>query len=170
MRHLILFCLLAAGMALAAESSSPVQDFYSKVAVAGLAEVEAGKLAQRKGSSRGVREFGSMMVADHGAANAKLKSLAARKNVKLPEQPDAEHQKARAELEAANGPAFDAAYIKNQVAGHEAVEALLKKEIESGKDADARAFAREILPTVSEHLKTARELASPNRQAAPGGR
>jgi putative membrane protein len=161
MRQLMLVCLLAVSTALAAESSSPDQAFYAKVAVAGLAEVEAGKLAQRKGASRGVREFGSMMVADHSLANTKLKSLAARKNVKLPAEPDAEHQKAQSELETANGAAFDAAYIKNQIAAHEAAEALLKKEIESGKDADAKAFAQELLPTVSEHLKTARELASP---------
>ena len=169
MQHLLLIGLLAAGTALAAEPSSPDRDFYRKVAVAGMAEVEAGRLAQRKGSSRPVREFGSMMVADHGEANARLKALAARKNVELPGELDASHREAKAELEAVSGAEFDAAYVKHRIAAHQSAVALLKKQIESGKDADAKAFAQEILPTVSEHLKTVRELESPNLQAAPGG-
>jgi len=38
--------------------------------------------------------------------------------------------------------------------------ALLKQQIESGTDAEAKAWAREAPPTVTEHLKRARELAT----------
>ena len=48
---------------------------------------------------------------------------------------------------------------------HEQTVALLKKEIASGQDADAKAFAQSILPTVRAHLKAAHSLAA--AQAAP---
>ena len=50
--------------------------------------------------------------------------------------------------------------MQAQVADHEATESLLKQQIESGTDAEAKAWAREALPTVTEHLKRARELAT----------
>jgi putative membrane protein len=148
----------------AADSSTPAANaasdhsFYAKATAGGMAEVEAGKLAQTKGSSSAVREFGAMMVRDHTTASEKLKQIAARKNVTLPTEPDEKHKAMKRELEAVSGQAFDAAYIKGQIADHEATEALLKQEIESGTDADAKAWATATLPTVSAHLKQARGL------------
>ncbi|MGL1585774.1 DUF4142 domain-containing protein, partial [Vibrio parahaemolyticus] len=46
--------------------------------------MDAGTLAQNKGSSQAVKDFGAMMVKDHSAANDKLKSIAAGENVTLP--------------------------------------------------------------------------------------
>jgi predicted outer membrane protein len=37
---------------------------------------------------------------------------------------------------------------------------LLETEISSGQDADAKAFAESVLPTVKHHLRAVRELAS----------
>ena len=50
--------------------------------------------------------------------------------------------------------------MQAQVADHEATESLLKQQIESGTDAEAKAWAREALPTVTAHLKRARALAT----------
>jgi predicted outer membrane protein len=57
---------------------SPDQDFFKHAAEGGIAEVEAGKLAQSKGNSQAVKDFGAMMVKDHTDANAKLESMGAR--------------------------------------------------------------------------------------------
>ena len=134
------------------------QSFLNKAAEGGLAEVDAGKLAQSKGASKEVRDFGAMMVADHSKANEKLKGVAARKNVKLPAELNETHKVMKRELEAASGQAFDAAYIKGQIADHEAVKELLAEEIQSGTDADAKTLAKEMLPTVKSHLSRAREI------------
>jgi putative membrane protein len=142
-----------------AQQPNPDQAFYMQAAEGGMAEVEAGKLAQAKGNSAAVKDFGSQMVADHGKANAKLKSIAANKQVMLPSAPSAEHQTMKKKLEGLTGAAFDAAYVQGQVADHEKVAALLEKEIASGKDADAKAFAMETLPTVKAHLAMAQKLA-----------
>ena len=159
-RLLMMAVLLSAGSAYAADPATADRDFYAKAAAGGMAEVETGKLAQVKGNSGAVREFGEMMVRDHTKANDKLKQIAGRKNIELPTEPDAKHKAKKQELEAASGAAFDSAYMEAQVADHEATESLLKRQIESGTDAEAKAWAREALPTVTAHLKRARALAT----------
>ena len=159
-RLLTMAVLLVAGSAYAADPTAADRDFYAKAAAGGMAEVQTGKLAQVKGNSAAVREFGEMMVRDHTKANDKLKQVAGRKNIELPTEPDATHKAKKQELEAASGAAFDTAYMRAQVADHEATESLLKEEIESGTDAEAKAWAREVLPTVTAHLKRARALST----------
>jgi len=157
-RLLMMAVLLSTGSAYAADPATADRDFYAKAAAGGMAEVETGALAQVKGNSGAVREFGEMMVRDHTEANDKLKQIAGRKNIELPTEPDAKHKAKKQELEAVSGAAFDTAYIQAQVSDHEATESLLKRQIESGTDPEAKAWAREALPTVTAHLKRAREL------------
>jgi len=167
-RLLMMAVLLVAESAYAADPATADRDFYAKATAGGMAEVETGALAQVKGNSPWVREFGEMMVRDHTKANDKLKQIAGRKNVKLPTEPDEKHQAKKQELEAASGAAFDRAYMQAQVADHEATESLLKQQIESGTDAEAKAWAREALPTVTAHLKRARALATSTASGETG--
>lgn len=146
---LLLISVAASSMALAA---SPDKGFYVKAAKVGMAEVETGKLAQQKGSTEAVRSFGAKMVEDHTAANEKLMALAASKQVKLPKDMDFKHKIMAKSLGAKSGADFDKAYIKGQIADHKATIALFEREISSGKDAEAKAFATASLPVVKSHL------------------
>jgi len=60
-------------------------DFMVKAASGGMLEVELGKLAQSNGGRQGVKDFGAMMVEDHGKGGETLKSLAASKRIVLPD-------------------------------------------------------------------------------------
>ena len=46
------------------------QTFITKAIEGNLAEIQLGQLAQQKGASDGVRNFGQQLVADHSAANS----------------------------------------------------------------------------------------------------
>jgi putative membrane protein len=59
-----------------------------------------------------------------------------------------------------SGGVFDKSYIKSQVKAHQATIALFKKEIASGEDSDARAFASATLPTLRTHLKKINSIAT----------
>jgi len=59
-----------------------------------------------------------------------------------------------------SGANFDKSYVESQLKAHEKTENLLEKEISSGQDADAKAFAQSVLPTIKEHLQAVRTLAS----------
>src|ERR1700760_2091982 len=56
------------------------QQFAVDAADAGMTEVQAGQLAQQKGMSKDVKDYGAMMVKDHTDAADKLKAVAATKN------------------------------------------------------------------------------------------
>lgn len=140
-------------------ASDPDSKFYHTLAQGGLDEVELGKLAEQKASDSKVREFGAMMVKDHEKANEELKSLAASKDIKLPEHVSPSQEAGRTKLHALQGSSFDKSYVKSQIAAHEDTVKLLNKEIESGQDADAKAFAQKVLPTVQSHLQAIKEIA-----------
>jgi len=154
-------CLIVVIPALAwSADKNPDQDFFKHAAAGGIAEVEAANLAQSKGNSQAVRDFGAMMVKDHTEANEKLRSIAAGENIVLPDSPGATQVPSKAELKVLKGDAFDRAYIKNQVTAHEQTVSLFKKEIASGGDTRAKAFAKETLPTVEAHLRKLRDIAA----------
>jgi putative membrane protein len=159
-KHALVYLLVLSPLTVWGADKNPDETFFKHAAEGGIAEVEAGKLAQSKGHSDAVKEFGAMMVKDHEAANTKLKSIAAGENVDLPGTSSAQQMASKGKLEVLTGETFDKAYIKNQITAHEKTAALFKKEIASGSDAQAKAFAKETLPTVQAHLKKIKEIAS----------
>ena len=160
MKFVILATLAAAAPLAFAADNSPDTSFYRTLAQGGMAEVDLGKLAGQKSNDPKVKSFAEMMVKDHSAANQKLESLASSKHVALPKTLDASHEATKTKLEALSGNSFDKSYIESQLKAHEKTVSLLETEISSGHDADAKAFAESVLPTVKHHLDAVRELAS----------
>jgi len=145
--------------ALALGANSPDSSFYKHAAEAGMGEVELGKLAEAKAADTSVKDFAAMMVKDHTQANEELKKLAASKDIKLPGGPGTANDAKKLELKALSGEHFDKSYVSNQVKAHKDTIDLLNKEISSGQDADAKAFAQKILPTVQSHLSAIEKIA-----------
>jgi putative membrane protein len=141
-------------------ASNPDASFYKNAAEAGIAEVDAGHLAQDKGKSQQVKDFGAMMVKDHSAANEKLQSLASSKSITLPTSASVGQMATKAKLDVLSGDTFDKSYVKGQISAHRDTIALFRKEIGSGQDADAKAFATATLPTVRAHLKAITAIAT----------
>jgi putative membrane protein len=134
-------------------ASNPDALFYKDAAEGGIAEVAAGLLAQEKGNSQPVKDFGAMMVKDHSAANEQLQSLAASKNITLPTRTSVGRMATKAKLDVLSGDTFDRSYVKSQISAHRQTIDLFHKEMSFGQDADAKAFAAATLPTVRSHLK-----------------
>lgn len=165
MRKLLALIALLPAFALAA-TENPDHDFYTKAAAGGMQEVEMAKLAEQNAKSAQVKSFAEMMVKDHTAANDKLKNLAATKGVPLPEELSTTQKASVDTLKMHSSSDFDDAYIKAQIDAHEDTVALLQKEISNGKDADARAFASKMLPTVQQHLEKIKEISASNKVSA----
>ena len=145
---------------LTAADKSPDQSFYKKAAEGGISEVELGNLAQEKGQSQAVKDFGAMMVKDHSAANDKLKSVAAAKGIELPTSSSVGQMGTKAKLKVLSGDSFDKSYIKSMVSDHEEDIKEFETEAQSGQDPDAKAFASATLPTLKAHLKKIRSIAA----------
>jgi putative membrane protein len=154
------FALMLSLPMIALAATNPDASFYKSAAEGGLAEVDAGHLAQDKGNSQQVKDFGAMMVKDHSAANEKLQALASSKSITLPTSPSVAQMANKAKLDVLSGNAFDKSYVKGQISAHRQTVALFRKEISAGQDADAKAFASATLPTVKAHLKAISAIAA----------
>jgi putative membrane protein len=149
--------LLVATSALA---DSPDSTFYKNAAEGGMSEVELGQLAQEKATNPAVKDFGAMMVKDHSAANMKLKTLAASKQVVLPESPSVMQKASKTKLDMMSGDSFDKSYVKGMIEDHKSDIKEFQKEASEGKDPQARAFAAATLPTLQMHLRKIQSIAA----------
>jgi putative membrane protein len=139
------------GVAASADSTS----FMAKAAVGGLLEVELGKMAALKGVDSKVKEFGALMVKDHGKANQELMAIAKQKNNgSLPSVLPAKEQAHVDEMNKMTGKDFDKHYISMMVEDH--VEDLkLFKTASSNPDTTISKFAGKLLPILEGHHKLA---------------
>lgn len=132
--------------------------FLKDSALGGMTEVELGKLAAQKASSDAVKQFGQRMVDDHSKANEQLKQVAGRSNIEVPAALDSKHQSRVDKLAKLSGPAFDKAYVKDQVKDHERDVDDFKSEAQGGSDPNVKQFAMKTLPTLQEHLSAVKDL------------
>ena len=139
--------------------SSSDKKFLVAAAGSGLYEVKVSELAAGKTNSAKVKEHAQMLVKDHKAANEKLQALAERKGVALPTDVPPAKQAKIDNLDKKMGTAFDKAYIEDVgIKDHRADIALFEKQERTASDADVKAFAKQTLPTLKEHLAHARQL------------
>jgi putative membrane protein len=132
--------------------------FILKAADAGMTEVELGKIAEKNGQKADVKSFGGQMVKDHGAANDKLISVAAKMNGTVPDKVSAQHQAAIDKMSKMSGAEFDTAYVNAMVEDHEKVAAEFEKARGEVKNEDLKKFIDDTLPVVKGHLKMAKEM------------
>ena len=158
-----MFALSAFGVASAQEvalaTDSPDAKFLTDAARGDVAEIKLGQLAQQKGESEGIREFGKMLEEDHSKAGKKTAELAKDLNVIPPAQPSAEQMQKYAALERLSGTEFDKEFVAEMVKGHQEEIAKYEKGAESSNSKVAK-LAEDTLPTLQHHLATAQSLQS----------
>lgn len=135
------------------------KEFVTKVARAGLAEVNLSNLAATRTRNPQVGEFARQMIADHTRANRELIALANRKGIALPEKMDEKHQKLWDKLGKMDATEFDHAFMEGMVKDHEEAVQLFETESKEGKDAELKEWAGRTLPVLKKHLEMARDIA-----------
>jgi putative membrane protein len=134
------------------------------VVTANAIDIEAGKLAVTKGSSKEVKDFAQRMVTDHSAVNKQAGDLAKKLGV-TPKDNDTSKglMKGAKEnitnLNGATGADFDKKYVDHEVAYHEAVlSALDKTLIPSAQNAELKALMVKVRPAFVAHLEHAKHM------------
>lgn len=115
-------------------------------------EIELGKLAQTKSKNADIQALGKMMVDEHMKSSEETKALATTKNITLPAALTDKGQEAYKDLNDKTGNDFDKAYADMMVDGHEKTIEKMEKASENAADADIRAWAAKMLPTLRKHL------------------
>lgn len=160
MRKLILIILLGFGAAAKAQAPDPdttAKHFLIMASIGNLQEAQSGKLAVQKANHADVKSFGQMMVTDHGSGEQKLLLLAKSKNIQLPD-PATATPPFDINLSKASGDDFDRMYIHAMVSGHRSTVMMFQNYAVTGKDADVKAFAQKMLPTLKAHLEAIKAL------------
>jgi putative membrane protein len=157
--------LAAAFPALAQKGPSDPQIAHI-VVTANQVDIDAGKLAEKKGSTADVKAFGKQMVTDHTGVNKQAVALAKKLGVK-PEDNDTSRSLASggkenlAALGKLKGAAFDKAYVDHEVAYHEQVlQAIDQTLVPNAQNAELKALIVKVRPAFEAHLQHAKMLQS----------
>jgi putative membrane protein len=100
---------------------SDAQGFINDLTIAGLTEVQLGKMAMERAAQADVKAFGQMMVKDHSQAGDELKQVAAQLAIQPPAQLDQKHKDLVDKLSKLQGAEFDREYVNAMVQGHQEV-------------------------------------------------
>jgi putative membrane protein len=153
-------CAMSLGVAFAQEDAE--SKFLTDAVRGDLAEVKLGELAQERGQSEGIREFGEMLVEDHSSALKKTAELAKDLEVIPPALPSAEQTEKHDALARLSGTEFDQRFAAEMVKGHQEEIAKYEKQAQSG-DSKVAKLAEDLLPKLKEHLAMAQRLESGER-------
>jgi putative membrane protein len=134
------------------------------VVTANQVDIDAGKLAQSKGSNAEVKEFGERMVTDHTGVNKAASDLATKLKLTPKDNPTSQSLKEGGEknlqkLKGLSGAAFDKAYVDHEVAYHQQVlDALDKTLIPNAKNAELKSLLQKSRPAFVAHLEHAKQI------------
>lgn len=127
--------------------------FVTNAAISDMYEIQAGEIAQRKGQSATVKEFGKMMVADHTAMSNVMKPLITAAGQTAPTGLDERRKGMIDNLNAAAAGDFDKVYLDQQEAAHNEALALMRGYAENGDDAGLKEAAAKAAPKIQTHLE-----------------
>ena len=134
--------------------------FAMKAANGGMMEVDLARWAQEHASSAKVKEFATMLVADHSMANEQLKAIAVSRNITLPATVEGEMKQHMDEMMAVKGAAFDKAYVNMMVDDHNKDVADFEKASRDLADVELRKFAAKTLPVLQKHQAAIKSIKS----------
>jgi putative membrane protein len=155
--------LLALPAVAAAQAPNDAQ-IAAIVVTANQVDIDAGKLAETHGSTAEIKAFGKQMVTDHSGVNKQATVLVTKLKVKPEDNPTSESLKAGGQknitaLKVLKGPAFDKAYIDNEVTYHQQViDALDKTLIPNASNAELKALLVKVRPAFVAHLEHAKKI------------
>jgi len=126
-------------------------------------DMETGAIAEKKGTTKEIREFGAMLVHDHKVVRQQGRDLAKKLGVHPTPPKDfamaKDHASALRTLHAANGKAFDRAFLEHEVAFHKAViDAVTTTLLPALQNAEARALVTKVAPAFKAHQDAAQNL------------
>ncbi|CCD94297.1 conserved exported hypothetical protein [Bradyrhizobium sp. ORS 375] len=151
--------LLVVGSAAAApKGQSPAKDqhFMTEAIQGDLSEVNMGKLAQQKGQSDQVKQFGQALQQDHGEHLQKAQQLASQNGMQAPSQPSKKQLAVYNKLEGLSGDRFDRAFAQAMVRDHQ--EDIKKYQKEASANSPLSDFAQQTVPVLQKHLDMAKSL------------
>ena len=153
---MVAILVLSATSAFAAKSPT---DFITDAIQGDNSEIMLGQMAEQRGGSQQVKDFGKTLVTDHTTAKEQASIVAKALGVTPTDKPTAEAKDEQKKLSTMSGDGFDHEFASYAVTDH-------KKDIQEfqdqakGENGQTSALATKQLPVLHEHLKMAQAIVS----------
>jgi putative membrane protein len=128
-----------------------MNDFAEKAAIGGMMEVESSAKMIKFTENPDIQTLATMMVKDHGAANAELKEIAKKEKLNLPQSLPADKVEKLNELSALKEEEANRYYAALMVKEHAEAVALFTTASQHETNPALKAFAAKHLPTLKAH-------------------
>lgn len=129
------------------------RDFVTRVRLAGLWEQPAGQQAEQKGTTQAVRTAGEHLVKGHTFLDARVRDVAARLRLALPDEPNAQQRQWLATLDAAQGEEYDRDFANLLRSAHGKVFTLVAQVRATTRNSLVRTLADDANAVVLDHIK-----------------
>jgi putative membrane protein len=139
--------------------AADLSTLLNKTNVINYEEVQMAKTATDKaGDNQPLLTFAATLKGDHEANEDAVTALSRQKGVKIDPTPADADDNTKV-LEKLDGAAFNAAFLKDEISGHEeALDYLKQAQSEFSGDRDAEIYIEQTIPIVKAHLEMAKGL------------
>lgn len=140
-----------------------------------LMEIDMGRLAQRKGTTAAIKDYGKMLITDHQKSEIDLASLAKRRGQHIPKssamndtdkQDMKDNDAAIKHLKSLKGSDFDRELLTMSAQGHDKELARVDISISQVNDSELKSMLVDMKPVLQRHADQARDLVKGNAQAS----
>ncbi|MXM66448.1 DUF4142 domain-containing protein [Streptomyces sp. HUCO-GS316] len=129
------------------------REFVTKVRLAGLWELPAGQQAQQQGTTEAVRTAGQHLIEGHAFLDARVRDVAAKLGLELPNQPNDQQKQWLATLDTAQGTEYDRQFANILRLAHGKVFSVVAQVRAATRNSLVRALADDANTTVLDHIK-----------------
>lgn len=126
-------------------------------------DIETGKLAEKKGSTKEVRDFGAMLARDHTNVRQQGRDLAKKLSVTPTPPKDfamaKDHAAAMKKLQSLSGKEFDKSFLQHEVDFHKAViDAVTTTLLPALQNQEVKNLVTTVAPAFQAHEAAAQNL------------
>ncbi len=139
-------------------SDTAVLNFVQKAMSGSMMEIELGNMAATNATNNRVKNFGSMMVADHTQASNELRQLVGNNSAQISNAMLPEHRQHIDMMNSKKGSSFDKAYMDMMVKDHQEDIKQFEKASGSLGAQPFKDFASKTLPVLRKHLDSAQAV------------
>jgi putative membrane protein len=154
--YLSLTTLLLLGGAARAADAPQTADVLGKLHHSNQMEIEMGKLAQKNGQSKDVKDFGKTLVKDHSAADKKVTALAKKEKIDLAASTPAMKSDEVSKLP--SGADFDPKFAQSMVEDHKKDIREATEARDGTADPQLKSLLTDIVPTLQKHEDMAQKI------------
>jgi putative membrane protein len=141
-------------------------EFAVEASAVNMMEIELGNLAAERATSQEVRNFAQKIVNDHNQAQERLRAIAQRKNIALPEDLPQDRRDKIEDFREKSGNEFDKDYMDFIVDKHQDEINDYEDAADNLDDNEIKQYANETLPNLREHREEAERIQERLRDAS----